>query len=101
MRRKSGKASGQSRWQALDKALGSGAPQLTSVLRDEAEFISLLVKACEDGTSLAILKRYGSDGGPMVCFGSGYGVAGCLIAIDATIAAGKWRVDKPWRPESK
>jgi hypothetical protein len=85
----------------LDKALGDGVPQLTSVLRNEEDFISLLVKLCDDGTTLAILKRYGPDGGPMVCFGSGYGVAGCLVAIDATIAAGKWRVDKPWRPESK
>lgn len=101
MRKKSGKPSGQARWKALDKALGDGAPQLASVLRDEADFISLLVKLCDDGTTLAILKRFGSDGGPMVCFGSGYGVAGCLIAIDATIAAGKWRVDKPWSAQSK
>lgn len=86
-------------WIALTDAISEHTPQLMSVLGDEEDFISLFVKYRDDGTYLGVLKRYGSDGGPLVCFGTGYGVPGALVALEATIAAGNWKVDKPWNPK--
>lgn len=97
----SGNKTRQEVWLELGELLGDKLPQLASVLGDEGEFISLLVKPMPDGTMLAILKRYGSDGTPMVCFGSGYSVAGCFIGVEGTIAAGKWRPDVPWGERAK
>lgn len=95
------KTSGDGRiraWQELANALGEHTPQLNSVVGDADGFISLYVKLKDDGTIMGVLKRYGPDGGPLVCFGSGYGLSGCFIALDSSIAGNKWRVDKPWDP---
>lgn len=87
------------RWLELDASVKNNVPQLYSVLTDEVDFIELRLKIRDDRTVLGILKRYGSDGAPMVCFGSGYGVTGALVGLEGTIAAGKWRLDKPWNPD--
>lgn len=85
-----------SRLAKLDKALWDNVPHLASVLTDEDHFISVLCRQQDDSTYLMVLKRYGPDGGPMVCFGGGYGVAGAFMALNATIASDRWRVDTPW-----
>lgn len=95
------KTTQQHRWQVAISELSSSFPQLYEVLSDEESFISLLVRPTDDGSTLGILKRYGSDGGPMVCFGVGYGVVACFLGLDSTVAAGAWRVDKPWKNNGK
>lgn len=86
------------RYTALGEALRVGVPQFFSWSEDVEEFISISLKMRSDGTVLAVAKGYGADGTEMVCFGSGYGVAGALVAIDSTIAGAYWKVDKPWQP---
>lgn len=76
-------------------------PSFANWYEDEERFVELRLKARDDGTTLAIAKGFGPDGGPLVCFGSGYGLVGALIAVDATIQAGRWRDDPPWQPDSK
>lgn len=100
MPKKNGKVSSEHRWLKADKSLRECFPQVFSVLGEEDAFISVLVKRQPDGTMLAVLKRFGPDGGPMVCFGSGYGFAGCFMGLDGTVAVGKWRVDKPYRAKA-
>lgn len=101
MARRQKKNSTQQRWVDLDESLQRLVPHLFSVLAESDDFIALYVKARDDGTILAIAKRYDSDGTPVVCFGSGYGVSGALMAIDATIQGGHWKTDKPWDGGSK
>lgn len=101
MARRTKKNSSQERWMELGDTLERLLPHLSSVLGDSDDFIALYLKARDDGTILAIAKKYASDGSPVVCFGSGYGVAGALMAIDATIQGGHWKVDKPWGGGSK
>lgn len=100
-----GKAKGadgkQRAWTEINDVLLKHTPQLASVLGDEEDFLTLYVKMKEDRTLLGVLKRYGSDGGPEVCFGSGYTIAGCFLGLEGSIAANKWRPDKPWEPDGK
>lgn len=93
--------SGMRRWLELEESLTDNIPQVMSVLNNEHDFISIYIKLKEDGTCLGVLKRYGSDGGPQVCFGSGYGVSGCFVALEASIAGNNWRQDKPWPGNGK
>ncbi len=88
-------------WVDLDDLFKGLLPHLRAVLIDESDFVELRLKAKPDGTTLAILKKYDMSGGPVVCFGSGYGVFGSMLAINGTIAAGNWKVDKPWQPREK
>ena len=101
MPNKSKRPGGEGRWLRLSDLIRETLPHLHAVLCSEDDFIELRLMAKADGTTLAILKRYGSDGGPMICFGSGYGAMASLLAIDATVQGGKWRVDKPWSPSVK
>lgn len=89
------------RWVELDDALGRLVPHLSSVLQDEDVFVELRILAREDGSTLTVFKTVGADGGPMVCFGSGYGAVGSLVALDRTVQGGHWRVDKPWDGNKK
>lgn len=61
----------------------------------------LRVKVRDDGGWIAIAKGYGDDGGPVVCFGSGYDALSALQGLEGAIRANKWRVDKPWAPNGK
>lgn len=85
-------------WKTLDDEIHKLLPHLYAVLSATDDFRELRLKARDDGTTLAIAKSYESDGTPIVCFGSGYSVSGALVAIDATIQGGNWKVDKPWSP---
>lgn len=91
---------GQLRWEELVTAFSRNAPHLAAWMRDEEEFAELRIKLRADSTCLAIAKGYGPDGGKVVCFGSGYGVEAAVMAVDATIQSGNWRIDKPYKPKS-
>lgn len=89
------------RWTEFSDELHRRVPHLSAWYGEEESFSELRIKAKADGTMLAIAKGFGPDGGPVVCFGSGYGLVACLMAIDATIQGGHWRVDKPWPNKGK
>lgn len=88
-------------WAEFEESIGERVPHLSAWLNDVDSFNELRLKARDDGTTLAIAKGYGEDGGPLVCFGVGYGVAATLMAIDATMQGGRWRVDVPWDGKRK
>lgn len=96
MARKTKKNNRSSAWLALDQVIKNEVPHLAAVLADEEDFISFHIKMRDDGSVIGVLKRFGSDGGKLVCFGSSYTVSGCFVAVDATIQGGNWKVDKPW-----
>ena len=89
------------RFALLGQLLKKHVPNLNVTFEDESDFISLLVKVRPDGTCLAVVKKFGDDGGPLVLFGSGYGLPGALMAADAAAQGGKWRPDKPWEGGEK
>ncbi len=101
MRKKRSGSSPKERWLQLDRSFQAEVPQVASVFAAEDDFLSILIKHQDDGSCLAVIKRFGPDGAPMVAFGGGYGVAGALMALDATIAGNRWRVDKPWSSKRK
>lgn len=86
------------RWVRLSDQIKKEVPQVSSWLFSTTDFVEVRFKARDDGTVLGIAKGYDSSGGPIVCFGVGYDVVLALMALDATIAGGHWRVDKPWKP---
>jgi hypothetical protein len=94
MSKKKGIAYSQERWSTIAEAHRAAMPQVVSVLDDEDDFIELRLKFRSDGTTLAILKKYGDDGGPLVCFGTGYGTPGALLSLEASLTGNNWRVDK-------
>lgn len=96
MPRKSGKETPAEQWTRLEKQFSGAFSHLMSWVGDSDSFKEIRVMARDDGTCLAIAKGYGPDGGPVVCFGNGYGLVASLMAIDRTIQGGHWRVDKPW-----
>lgn len=97
----SGNESRNSRWVGFADHLGASVPTLRSWYDDTELFRELRLKARDDGTILAIAKGYDSAGGEVVCFGSGYDVASCLLSVDAAMQGGNWRVDAPWEPPGK
>lgn len=101
MARKPNKSSPVQRFAELGGVLERLVPHLYAVLEDEGSFLEIRLKLRDDATVLAVVKCSGADGGPLVCFGSGYGVAGALMAVDATIQGGYWKVDKPWPSSGK
>lgn len=85
------------RYSSLGAQLEKLLPNLWSVWNDDDDFIGMHLKARPDGSTLAVVKRFSDDGGTVVLFGNGYGVAGALMGADAAIQGGAWRVDKPWK----
>lgn len=59
---------------------------------------SLKVVARDDGTFLAILVAWDEVGACIVCFGSGATFLLALHGLGQSIAANRWREDKPWQP---
>lgn len=81
----------------LYRALGGTLPQLGAFLvRENPDMVSLTLKQRGVGDWLAVLKAFDADGGPIVCFGTGFDVVGCLLGLEGALAANRWRVDKPW-----
>jgi len=101
MSRNSGKRSPAELWSSNNSKLRGMIPHCYSVFSDAENFISLHIKARDDGTVLAVAKQYGDDGRPVVAFGSGYDVMAGLMGLDSSIQGGHWRVDKPWEPPGK
>lgn len=101
MPKKSDVNSQRQRWNRIEDSLHRELPQLLSWLMNESDFGELRLKARDDGTTLAIAKGYGEDGGPVVCFGVGYGAVLALMAIESTITGNNWRLDKPWKGGTK
>jgi hypothetical protein len=94
------KKSASDRWVALTQAVKKEAPQFVAFVGDSDDFRSVYFKLKDDGTILGVLKGYTSDGTPSVCFGVGYDVFGAILGLEATIASGSWRPDKPWQPSN-
>lgn len=90
----------QAHWVSVHDRFRESFPHVFSVLSAEEDFISLLIKARDDGSCLAVLKRFGPDGAPNVCFGSGYGAVACILGLDASVQGGKWRFDEPWERQN-
>lgn len=88
-------------WAKLVDQIHAIVPHVSSWWQDEDSFRELRLKMRPDGTTLAIAKGWGPDGGEVVCFGAGYGVVGAIMSIDASIQGGKWKFDKPWHPNEK
>lgn len=97
MTKKTSKRTRVGKWNRLTDLVSNEVPTLSGWWDDFEDFAELKVKAMPDGTVLAIGKGYGPDGTPVVCFGAGYSVTGAFLAIDATIAAGRWKVDEPYQ----
>lgn len=98
MVKKSKGSSPQDRWLENCAQMKGAFPHASAWWTQEDEFRELRFKARDDGTTLAIAKGFDSGGGETVCFGSGYGLVGAMMAVDAAIQGGNWRVDKPWKP---
>lgn len=93
--------SGSALWQKINEQLTKLFPHLSPDPLLSADFIELRLKSRPDGTILAILKRYGADGGPMVLFGVGYDASLALMALNQSSQGDNWRVDTPWSPSGK
>lgn len=100
MATKKRKGNSQHSWAELNQTFKTLIPQLHALWSAEDDFKEIRLTLRVDGTVLAIVKKHGEDGGPLVCFGSGYGIAGSLMAAEGTIAANGWKVDKPWSAKS-
>lgn len=85
----------------LHDAFWEHVPQVYSWLTRPDEFGELRLKARPDGTVIAVAKGYGSDGGPIVCFGSGYDALSALQGLEGALTANRWRPDKPWTGNGK
>lgn len=83
----------------IHRSLEEHAEQLYRWLCSESDFAELRIKARDDGSCIAIAKGYDHEGGPVVCFGTGYDPLSALYAVEGTIRANKWRLDKPWSPD--
>lgn len=85
-------------WIAISNTFLKEIPHIRAYLEGIEDFRELRIKVQHDGTMLGILKAWSSDGTPIVCFGSGYDTAACLVALNATVNGGNWRDDPPWKP---
>lgn len=68
---------------------------------DREDAIEVRFKHRGGGDWLAIVKRYGDDGGPQVLFAQAYDFVGALIASARALEIGQWKVDKPYEPDKK
>lgn len=98
MARKTVKRGLPERWAETSGVMRKLFPQVSSWWGQTDSFNRLKLLSRADGTVLAVASGFGSDGGPVVCFGSGYGVSAALMALDASMAGNNWKVEKPWTP---
>jgi hypothetical protein len=83
----------------LEQGMFRPLPQLHAVLvRADEECAGLNVKHRDSGDWIAVLRRYGPDGQPQVAFGSGVDFIGALMGLEGSLAANRWREDRPWKP---
>lgn len=62
----------------------------------EDEAVSVSIKCRGPADWIGIAKRVGPDGGPQVLFGVGFDFVACVVAVNGAMAAGRWKVDKPY-----
>lgn len=101
MPRKSRTNTKQEKWNRIVEFFRGELPHLGAWWDDYDAFSEIRLKARDDGTVLAIAKGYDSGGGPVVCFGVGYDALAALLAVNDTMNANNWRVDKPWPGDKK
>lgn len=65
---------------------------------EEDDFTEIRIKHRGAGDWLALVKRFDGDGAPVIVFGSGVDLLQALSSAEGLVAAGKWRVDRPWKP---
>ena len=68
---------------------------LTLVGRHPEDFKELRVYQRGEGDCLGVLKRYGNDGAPEVIFGNGVDFVACLLALEGSMRANRWRQEDP------
>lgn len=88
-------------WTRIVQQWQKDFPHISTDCLFSSDFIELRLKMKEDGTVLAILKKFGADGGPTVLFGVGYDPVLAIMALDKASQGGNWRVDTPWEPKAK
>lgn len=87
-----------SRYVNLERALYSSLPQIRAVVLEGSDtFMSLLIKRRGPGDWVVVVKREGVTGGPKVAFGAGFDFIGVLLGTEGSLAANRWRVDKPFK----
>lgn len=91
------KDDGQNPYVVLEQGMFRPLQQLHAVLVRAAEdCVGLNVKHRDSGDWIAVLRRFGPDGTPQVAFGSGVDFIGALMGLEGSLAANRWREDKPW-----
>lgn len=81
-------------------AMQKAVPQLNSWLtgKNAEDFDRITIRQRAPGDWIVIVKAYGDDGGPIVCFGQGFDFVEAFRAANGAVARGGWRPDKPWKP---
>lgn len=86
---------------AFEQIHASWATYLSNVygwaVRGEEDALSVTIKCRGTGDWIGIAKRVGDDGAPEVCFGNAFDFVSCVLALNASMAAGRWRPDSPWK----
>lgn len=71
-------------------------PQVYGVVQTNiADFDSLRLYQRGEDDFLGVLKKFDSDGTPVVLFGVGVDFVTVMLSIEAAISANRWRTDKP------
>lgn len=102
MSRKTGNGTGGESHYDTSVVLSRFCPQLYSIIaRDSEDFLSLSIRQRGLQDFVAVLKRVGSDGQAEVIFSNGFDFVSCLLSMEGSVAAGRWKVDVPWDERSK
>lgn len=89
----------QTPYTRLDSTLRSVLVQIFSMVDGQGhDLVGINVKKRGEQDWIVVIKAYGADGGPIVCFGNGFDISGGLLAAEGAVAAERWREDKPWQP---
>jgi hypothetical protein len=93
------KRTGKSPYVALEGAVFTKLPQIHALaVRNAEDFVGLNIKVRGAGDLIAVAKRFGPDGGPQVIFATGFDIIGLLLNLEGSLAANRWKEDRPWSP---
>lgn len=67
---------------------------LYAFVRDDEAFRGITITCKGERAYLAVLKRFGDDGTPEVCFASGINFWDLFLGMNAALSKGDWRTDK-------
>lgn len=77
-------------------AFGRAFPNIQSYFKKrETDLVRLSIKRNDHGEVFAVLVVLDDEGGPQVCFGNGGSVFEAFGGLNRSIAAGRWRPDRP------